>query len=194
MLTRKLQDYLPPGHGTGPPNSCKAHEGETCLVRIGFGTDSHRFDRSGRKPLVLGGVTISDAPGLDANSDGDVILHALFNAMSQACGGHSLGYYADPLCKKGITDSTEYLNIALDMVKKRSCVVNNIGIMIEAAEPRIPIDTIEKMRRRIAELTGVQEQDVGVTFTSGEGLSAFGRGEGILAQAVVSLTEEANPV
>jgi 2-C-methyl-D-erythritol 2,4-cyclodiphosphate synthase len=143
---------------------------------------------------VLGGVAISNAPGLEANSDGDVILHALFNAISQACGGHSLGYYADPLCSKGITDSTEYLKIALDMMRKRGFVVNNIGIMIEAIKPRIPIDTIVKMRLRIAELTGVQEQDVGITFTSGEGLSAYGRGEGILAQAVASLAEDANPV
>lgn len=157
------------------------------MVRIGFGTDSHRFDKSGTKPLVLGGVTIDAKGGLSANSDGDVILHALFNAVSQACGGHSLGYYADPLFKRGITDSTEYLKIALDMVKERGCRVHNIGVMIEAAQPRIPIAAIERMRRRIAALTGVQESDVGLTFTSGEGLSSFGRGEGVLAQAVVSL-------
>ena len=160
------------------------------MVRIGFGTDSHRFDRSAAKPLVLGGVLIDDRRGFDANSDGDVVLHALFNALSQACGGHSLGHYADPLFKKGITDSTEYLKIALDMVKERGCRVHNIGIMIEAAEPRIPIETVEKMKRRIARLTGVEAGDVGLTFTSGEGLSSFGRGEGILVQAVVSLVEE----
>ena len=159
------------------------------MVRIGFGTDSHRFDRSIKKPLVLGAVIIDDNGGLDANSDGDVILHALFNAISQACGGHSLGYYADPLFERGIIDSTEYLKIALDMVEERKCRVHNLGIMIEAAKPRIPIETIEKMKRRIAGLTGVEERDVGITFTSGEGLSSFGRGEGVLAQAVVSLVK-----
>ena len=159
------------------------------MVRIGFGTDSHRFDISGMKPLVLGGVMIDDRGGLDANSDGDVILHALFNAISQACGGHSLGHYADPLFERGVTDSTKYLKIALDMVKERGCAVHNIGIMIEAAEPRIPVETVEEMKRRIADLTGVVDSDVGITFTSGEGLSSFGRGEGVLAQAVVSLVK-----
>ena len=139
------------------------------------------------KPLVRGGVTIDAKGGLDANSDGDAILHALFNAISQACGGHSLGYYADPLFKRGITDSTEYLKIALDMVGERGCCVHNICIMIEAAKPRIPVETIEKMKRSIAALTGVEESDVGITFTSGEGLSSFGRGKGVLAQVVVSL-------
>ena len=61
--------------------------------------------------------------------------------------------------------------------------------MVEAKAPRIPIETAEKMKRRIAALTGVRESDVGITFTSGEGLSSFGRGEGILAQAVVSLVK-----
>ena len=141
------------------------------------------------KPLVLGGVKIDESGGLNANSDGDVILHALFNAISQACGGHSLGYYADPLFKRGIIDSTEYLKVSLNMVEERGCRVHNIGIMIEAAKPRIPVEIVEKMKWRIAGLTGVQEQDVGITFTSGEGLSSFGRGEGVLAQAVVSLVK-----
>jgi 2-C-methyl-D-erythritol 2,4-cyclodiphosphate synthase len=160
------------------------------LVRIGFGTDSHRFDKSGLKPLILGGVRVDEKGGLEANSDGDVILHALFNAISQACGGHSLGHYADPLFRKGKIDSTEYLTIALDMARERGCAVHNIGIMIEAAKPRIPVETVEEMKRRIACLTGVGDGDVGITFTSGEGLTSFGRGEGMLAQAVVSLVEE----
>ena len=59
--------------------------------------------------------------------------------------------------------------------------------MVEAAKPRIPVDRVEEMKRSIADLTGVGDRDVGITFTSGEGLTSFGRGEGVLAQAVVSL-------
>jgi 2-C-methyl-D-erythritol 2,4-cyclodiphosphate synthase len=157
------------------------------LVRIGFGTDSHRFDDSHRKPLVLGGVRISEQGGLQANSDGDVLLHALFNALSQASGGHSLGHYADPLFEKGVTNSAEYLKVALRMVREIGYRVHNIGIMVEAAKPRIPLDLIQGMKRSIAALTGLDERDVGITFTSGEGLTSFGQGEGMLAQAVVSL-------
>ncbi len=163
------------------------------MVRVGFGTDSHTFDRTGSKPLVLGGVRIGDSGGLEANSDGDVILHALFNALSQACGGESLGCYADPMCRGGITDSREYLKIPLEMVADMGYRIHNIGIMVEAKLPRLSMDDIGRMKRSVARLTGVTEKDVGITLTSGEGLTAFGRGEGMLAQAVVSLVVKQGP-
>lgn len=137
--------------------------------------------------MILGGIRVSERDGLEANSDGDVVVHALFNAISQACGGESLGYYADPLYRRGITDSTEYLKIALSLAQERGYRLNNIGIMIEAKTPCLSMETIQKMKGRIAQLVGIAESDVGITLTSGEGLTAFGRGEGILAQAVVSL-------
>ena len=159
------------------------------MVRVGFGTDSHRFDEENEKPLILGGVRISDTGGLKANSDGDVILHSLFNAVSQACGGHSLGYYADPLFKRGIVDSKEYLKVAVEMVKEIGYKINNVGIMVEAKNPRIPINTVKKMKEVIASLLDITVEDIGITFTSGEGLTSFGRGEGILAQSIVSLSK-----
>lgn len=160
------------------------------MVRVGFGTDSHRFDESGAKPLVLGGFQLSSEGGLEANSDGDVILHALFNAVSQACGGESIGCYVDSLCTKGIKDSRKYLPIALDMVEALGYRISNIGIMIEAKRPFIPAEINKKIKRSIAALTCIDENNIGITYTSGEGLTAFGRGEGILAQAVVSLVPE----
>ena len=157
------------------------------MVRIGFGSDSHLFDESGRKTLVLGGVRIEGERGLKANSDGDVILHALFNALSQACGGESIGHYADPLYRKGITDSREYLKIALKMVTDIGYRINNIGIMIEAKKPFIPLNLNSKIKKSIARLADIGEKNVGITYTSGEGLTSFGRGKGMLVQAVVSL-------
>ena len=157
------------------------------MVRVGFGTDSHRFDEEKEKPLILGAVKISDSIGLSANSDGDVILHAIFNAVSQACGGESLGYYADPLFEKGITDSAEYLKIALGMVENLGCRIGNIGVMVEAGRPRVSIEDVRRMKSSIAGLCGISETDVGITFTSGEDLTSFGRGEGMLAQAVVTI-------
>ena len=159
------------------------------MVRIGFGSDSHRFEEIGKKPLILGCVKLMNSGGLKANSDGDVILHALFNAISQACGGESLGYYADPLCRKGITDSKEYVKIALKMVAEIGYKINNIGIMVEAKSPHVSIKNIVKMKRSIADLVAVSEKEIGITFTSGEELTSFGRGEGILAQVVVSLVK-----
>jgi 2-C-methyl-D-erythritol 2,4-cyclodiphosphate synthase len=159
------------------------------VVRVGFGTDSHSFEKSRKKPLVLGGITLGDSGGLEANSDGDVILHALFNALSQACGGHSLGYYADPLCERGITDSREYLKVARGMVEGIGFRVCNVGIMVEAQKPHVTIEQSAAMKRSIAESLRIAETDVGITFTSGERLSSFGKGEGVLAQAIVSITE-----
>jgi 2-C-methyl-D-erythritol 2,4-cyclodiphosphate synthase len=136
---------------------------------------------------VLGGVRVGDTGGLLANSDGDVILHALFNAISQACGGDSIGVYADPLLRQGITDSRAYLRVPLDMARELGYRVHNVGIMVEALSPRLPVPVVARMRRSIADLVGVEEGCVGLTFTSGERLTAFGRGRGVLAQAVVSL-------
>jgi 2-C-methyl-D-erythritol 2,4-cyclodiphosphate synthase len=160
------------------------------LVRVGFGTDSHPFEDLKEKPLILGGVKIGASGGLKANSDGDVILHALFNAISQACGGHSIGHYADPLLKNGVTDSRAYLEIALKMVRDLGYGIQNIGIMVEAAAPRIELKKIGEMKGVIASLAGLDEADVGITFTSGEGLTSFGKGEGMLAQAIVSLVRK----
>jgi 2-C-methyl-D-erythritol 2,4-cyclodiphosphate synthase len=132
---------------------------------------------------------LSTENGLQARSDGDVILHALFNAISQACGGDSIGCYADEMCADGVTDSREYLKVALDMARRLGYRVSNIGIMVEAKSPVVPLDDSRKMKREIARLAGIGDADVGITYTSGEGLTAFGRGEGVYAQAIVSLVK-----
>jgi len=157
-------------------------------IRVGIGQDSHPFVESGnKKPLTLGGITISEEMGLIGNSDGDVILHSLFNALSQAVGERSLGIYSDPLClEKGITDSKEYLKIALKMIEERGYVINNIGIMIEAKVPKIEPHT-KKMKECIAKLLKINEDQIGITATSGNGLTAFGKGEGIQVITIVSL-------
>ena len=76
-------------------------------IKIGFGQDSHRFLPQGTtKPCVIAGVTFPDTPGFNANSDGDLVIHALCNAISSVSGSLILGNIADDLClKDGITDS-----------------------------------------------------------------------------------------
>ena len=158
-------------------------------VRVGLGQDSHMFGEDEDKPLVLGGIIIKDIPGLKANSDGDVILHALFNALSQAVGGKSLGYYADHLAEKGVKDSKEYLKIALEMVNKAGYKINNVGIMVEAKRPRFE-GYEDKIKDSIANLCGIEKDKIGFTVTSGEELTEFGRGLGIQAFAIVSLAKK----
>jgi 2-C-methyl-D-erythritol 2,4-cyclodiphosphate synthase len=158
------------------------------VFRVGLGQDSHAFEPDGsEKPLILGGVLFPDMPGLLANSDGDVVLHALFNALSQAIGKRSLGVYADPLCQQGIMDSRQYVRVALDMVRQAGYTVNNVGVSIEGRRPKIePMSA--QMKASIAALLDVAEAQVGITATTGEGLTAFGRGEGIQVFVIVSLS------
>jgi 2-C-methyl-D-erythritol 2,4-cyclodiphosphate synthase len=133
---------------------------------------------------MLGGVHIPDEPGLAGNSDADVVLHALTNAVSGISGVNILGEIADDLCmKKGIRDSRVYLKKALETLSGYK--VAHVSLSIECARPRLS-PHIQAMRAKIAQMVSLGVADVGITATSGEGLSAFGRGEGIQAFAVVT--------
>lgn len=156
--------------------------------RFGIGQDSHRFTKK-KKPLILGGILIRNEKGLEANSDGDVILHALFNALSQAIGGRSLGYYADTMCKKGIKDSREYLKVILKKVDDAGYRINNIGIMIEGKKPKLG-SYERKIKENIAKLCSIAKNHVGIAITSGEELTAFGKGLGIQVFSVASVAKK----
>ena len=158
------------------------------MFYVGFGQDSHHFvDEGAPKPLVLGGVTVPGQRGLKGNSDADVILHALFNALTQAVGGRSIGYYCDKLClEDGITDSREYLKIPLAMIEEKGGVINNVGISVEGHRPRIePLS--DAIKQSVAQVLHIDVEQIGINATSGEKLTPFGRGEGLQAFVIVSL-------
>lgn len=158
------------------------------MFKVGLGQDSHWFEDQKEKPLVLGGVKVSQAGGLKANSDGDVIIHALGNALSSAIGGDSLGTWADEMClKRGMTDSQEFVKEIMKKVKAKGYRVNNVAITIEAKKPRISLKTFQKMKSKIAQLLEIEGASVGITITSGEGITPFGQGRAIQALAAVSL-------
>jgi 2-C-methyl-D-erythritol 2,4-cyclodiphosphate synthase len=150
-----------------------------------IGQDSHRFEPAGSaKPLLLGGITIPGCAGLSGNSDADVVLHALTNAVSGLHGTPVLGAIADELClEKGIRDSRVFLTKSLKLLKRARLL--HVSVSIEAQRPRLA-GHLPAMRRSIAGLCALSEEHVAVTVTSGEGLTAFGRGEGIQAFAMVS--------
>ena len=158
------------------------------MFRIGLGQDTHKFDLKSKKPLVLGGIKIPKEIPMKANSDGDVILHSLFNALSSAVGKESIGKYADPLClEQKITDSKEYIKIALKLVKKSEYKINNISIAVEAKKPRITWKQQDEMKKVISKLLKIRSNAVGITFTSGEKLTPFGQGKGIQVFSIISL-------
>jgi 2-C-methyl-D-erythritol 2,4-cyclodiphosphate synthase len=150
-----------------------------------IGQDSHRFEeRDSKKPLMLGGVKIKGCPGLAGNSDADVVLHALTNAVSGISGVNILGKTSDLMClKQGIKDSRAFLEKALETLGDYRLV--HVSVAIEAKRPKLE-KHIPAIRRSLAKLCGCAAMDIGVTATSGEGLTAFGRGEGIQAFVMVS--------
>ena len=154
--------------------------------RIGFGHDSHKFSSNKNKKLTLGGYIVPNEIGLEANSDGDLILHALFNAISSAIGEKSLGYYADSMHKKGIVDSKEYLKVILDKLNKKDMKISNISISIEAKNPNLEKHT-GKIKESLSKTLNLENGKIGITCTSGDGLTAFGQGQGMQCFVVVSL-------
>ncbi|CAC9629692.1 2-C-methyl-D-erythritol 2,4-cyclodiphosphate synthase (EC 4.6.1.12) [uncultured Gammaproteobacteria bacterium] len=155
-------------------------------IKTGIGQDSHAFDSENNKPLVLGGIEFHHPQGLKGNSDADVILHSITNALSSVTGQNILGTKADELCQQGITDSTEYLKLALKDLG--SWQIEHIAIAVECLVPKIT-PKMQALRSNIANLTNIEISDIGITATTGEGLSAFGKGKGIQVFTIITVSK-----
>jgi 2-C-methyl-D-erythritol 2,4-cyclodiphosphate synthase len=157
-------------------------------TRTGIGQDSHRFlSPESTKPCVIAGIFFDNVPGFNANSDGDIVFHAICNAISSLTGILILGDIADELClKDGITDSEVYLQEAMKTLGKQS--ISHVAVTIEAKKPKFKERLLE-MRTSIARVMKLDISQVGITATTGEGLTDFGCGDGAQAFAIVT-TEE----
>ena len=156
--------------------------------RVGFGQDSHRFSDDPERRLVLGGLEIKGERGLEGNSDGDAVIHAVCRAIEQAIGGDSFFIYADKMHEEGLDDSREYLKVALDHARKKGYEINNLGISLECQKPKI-IPIAEKMKEVLGRILELDSDRISINATSGEDLTSFGRGEGIQTFAIVSLVK-----
>lgn len=154
------------------------------MYRIGFGTDSHAFETE-KKKLVLAGTEF-EGNGLKGNSDGDAVLHALCNAICSALGKGSLSIYSDKMCSEGITDSKEYLKIPLKWMKEKGYEIENVSIALECKKPKIEPKR-EEMKKSLSKILEIEEERIGITATSGEGLTEFGKGNGVMVQTTVLL-------
>jgi 2-C-methyl-D-erythritol 2,4-cyclodiphosphate synthase len=156
------------------------------MIRIGIGQDSHRFEEQKTdKELVLGGVVFPRELALQGNSDADVVLHAITNGISGITGKPILGKVADTLCKQGVTDSAVYLEKAVEDLTAIGYKVGHVSISLECLKPKI-MPKLEEIRTSVAELLGITTDDVGLTATTGEGLTDFGKGLGVQAFCVVT--------
>ncbi len=152
----------------------------------GLGTDTHLFDKTSKKSLTLCGIKIAGTPKLSGNSDADVALHALSAAISQAIGGGSLGSFSDALCKKGITDSTKYLEHILKKVSEKNARITHVGLNFECKKPKIdPIAS--KLNNSLSKLLNIPLAEIGITATTGENTTPSSRGEGIYCIGIVTV-------
>jgi 2-C-methyl-D-erythritol 2,4-cyclodiphosphate synthase len=158
------------------------------IYRTGIGQDSHRFLPEGStKPCIIAGVVFDDVPGLAADSDGDVVYHAICRAITSITSVPILAAIARDLClNKGITDSKIYLEKALETLKDQE--IMHIAISIEAKRPRFQ-KKIDQMRQKIAEITNLDISQIGITAHSGDGLTDFGCGDGIAVLCCISTIE-----
>ncbi|MBI4569066.1 MAG: 2-C-methyl-D-erythritol 2,4-cyclodiphosphate synthase [Planctomycetes bacterium] len=155
------------------------------MLRIGQGWDRHRLIPG--RPLVLGAVTVPSPVGPEAHSDGDVLLHALADAVWGAAGGGDLGDHfppGDPRWKEA--DSALFLKAAVADARRAGFEVVNADATIVLEHPRLAAHK-EEMRRRVALLLGVTPDRVSVKAKTAEGLDAAGAGQCVEAQAVVLL-------
>ncbi len=154
--------------------------------KVGIGQDSHRFLPSDSfKPCVIAGLIFEDVPGLSADSDGDVVFHAICNAITSLTGVPVLGGIAIELCHKdGITDSQVYLEKAMETLG--SMKVEHVALTIEGKKPRMQARNLE-MREKIAQVMKIDVSQVGLTATSGDGLTDFGCGEGLQCFCVLTV-------
>lgn len=155
---------------------------------VGIGQDSHEFSSKG--VLILGGIEIKGEKKLLANSDGDVLIHALCTGLLQAIGEKSLGAFADDWCKKQkIKDSKKYLSKILKKVNRKGFEINNVGVMLEGKRPNI--DQISsRMKTKLAKLCKILPTRIGITAHTGEKLTSFGKGKGLQCFCIVSLKKK----
>ena len=154
-----------------------------------IGQDSHRFGSpSGDTLIRLGGIDIPFDKPIEANSDGDVVFHAITNAISGFTGVNILGGEADKIClEKGIKDSSVYLEKALEYLTDGK--ISHCSITIECLRPKL-MPHIPAMKESVGNILGIPSSSVGITATTGEGLTGFGRGEGIQVFCILTFTKE----
>jgi 2-C-methyl-D-erythritol 2,4-cyclodiphosphate synthase len=156
-------------------------------MRVGSGIDVHSFGPGDF--VMLGGVRVAHTRSVLAHSDGDVILHALCDALLGGAGLGDIGQHfrdTDPRWKGA--DSRQFVSAVMDMLRARRLRVGNADITVLAEAPRVgPVR--DQIRQQVAGLLEVPIEDVNIKATTTERLGFLGRAEGIAAQAVVLLID-----
>ena len=153
------------------------------MMRVGQGVDVHPFDAT--RPLILGGVRISETGGLSGHSDADAVLHAITDALLGAAGAGDIGHYFPSTDERWRNaDSSRFVQEALRIITEMDAQVANVDITIIAQQPKLAPHR-DAMVTSIAKLLSLPEGHVNVKATTTDHLGFIGRAEGICAMAIV---------
>ena len=156
-------------------------------MRIGHGYDAHRFAED--RKLILGGVTIDYELGMQAHSDGDVVIHALIDALLGAAGmGDIGGHFPDTSADYENIDSRVLLRDVMSKLKAAGYSVGNADITIVAQAPKMK-PHLPAMKQNLATDLELAESRLNIKATTTEGMGFAGRKEGVATHAVVLLNE-----
>lgn len=153
-------------------------------IRVGMGFDVHQLEEG--RDFFLGGIKLADAPrGAVGHSDADVLIHALCDALLGAANLRDIGYHFSNTDNrwKGM-DSKYFLKEVTSMLKSHGWEIGNADCTICLEKPKIN-PHVPEMKKILAELMGVAEEDVSIKATTNEKLGYIGRDEGVCAYAVV---------
>ena len=155
------------------------------MIRVGQGVDVHPFDST--RPLILGGVRISETGGLSGHSDADAVLHAITDALLGAAGAGDIGQYFPSTDERWRNaDSSRFVHEALRIIEEMDARIANVDVTIIAQQPKLAPHR-EAMVASIARLLQLPEGHVNVKATTTDHLGFIGRAEGICAMAIVLL-------
>ena len=155
-------------------------------MRTGIGTDTHAFGAK-QDHIVLGGVRIPSESGLIAHSDGDVLCHAVMDALLSAAGLPDIGHHfpdTDPQYEGA--DSLALLAKVCDLIAAEGFAAGNLSVSVMAEKPKLA-PYIPQMKQNLADVLGISPQCVGISAGTNEKLGYIGRGEGITVIANVLL-------
>jgi 2-C-methyl-D-erythritol 2,4-cyclodiphosphate synthase len=159
------------------------------MTLTGIGYDSHRLSEGRR--LILGGVEIPYERGLEGHSDADVLTHAIIDALLGAAGLGDIGeHFPDTDPRYRDADSIHLLGVALTTIIATGLRVVNVDATVIMERPKLGPQR-EAIRARLAEALGLEAARVNVKATTGEAMGFVGRGEGVAALAIASLTAAA---
>jgi 2-C-methyl-D-erythritol 2,4-cyclodiphosphate synthase len=150
-------------------------------IRIGSGFDVHQL-KEGRK-FILGGIQIPSEKGILGHSDGDVLIHAICDALLGAAGLKDIGFYfPDTSAEFKDIDSTKLLAQVMILLNERNFKVGNIDTTVVCEKPKIK-PYVDAMKEKLANIIGVDTDDISIKATTNEMMGFIGREEGIVAYA-----------